>query len=376
MCKKLKLFVFGFLMSASFCLGSRVSFAQSKDEYLENFLNNVYTIMLERASDEEGVSYWIEKILNEEIGILDFLNQILDQDEFKNLNTTPEDFVTKTYNLLMNREPDEEGFNFWVDELKKSNDSTGKLNLINEMAHSEEFLNNINELEIIFKKEPVIEQQVVEDENENDLDVFVKDAYRHILNREIDNDGFIYWKSQLESKEKGALDLINEFIKLDEFKSRNLNDEQFIGAMYEVLFNRSADDEGLKYWNNIYSKDKSAKRMQNIVFNIADDKEFLQRVKSMNIILKKVDQELFYSEYLNYKNNIRGINSSQLNEITKGMSFFDIIVKLGRTRNVSSVKGINIAKYIVDGAKPMYFIFSNPSSTYNFNAIDVFKAQK
>ena len=58
------------------------------------------------------------------------------------------------------------------------------------------------------------------------------------------------------------------------------------------------------------------------------------------------------------------------------MNFFDIIVKLGRTRDVSSVKGINIAKYIVDGAKPMYFIFSNPSSTYNYNAIDVFKAQK
>ncbi len=372
--KKLKIFVLGCLMSASFCFGSRVSFAQSKDEYLENFLNNVYTIMLERDSDKEGVSYWIEKILNEEIGILDFLNQILDQDEFKNLDTTPEDFVTKTYSLLMNREPDEEGFNFWVDELKNSNDSTVKLNLINQMAHSEEFLNNINDLGIIFKKDSVEEQQFIE--NENDLDVFVMDAYKYILNREADVDGLDYWKYKLESKEKGALDLINEFIQLDEFKSRNLNDEQFIGAIYEVLFNRTADDEGLKYWNKIYSKDKSSKRMQNIVFNIADDKEFLERIKSMDIILKKINDELFYSEYLNQKNNVRGINSSQLNEITKGMNFFDIIVKLGRTRDVSSVKGINIAKYIVDGAKPMYFIFSNPSSTYNYNAIDVFKAQK
>ena len=85
---------------------------------------------------------------------------------------------------------------------------------------------------------------------------------------------------------------------------------------------------------------------------------------------------LFYSELLTTKNNIRSITSNQLSEIKMGMTFFDIIVKLGRTKNVSSVNGVNIAKYTVDGSKEMYFIFSDPSSTYKFDPMEVLKAQK
>ena len=84
--------------------------------------------------------------------------------------------------------------------------------------------------------------------------------------------------------------------------------------------------------------------MVNIVLNIADNTEFLDRIKGMNIIFKKIDLNLFYSELLTKQNKIRAINSSQLSEIKQGMTFFDIIVKLGRTRNVSNVEGVNVAK--------------------------------
>ncbi len=374
MSKKIKKIVFSCLLCVSVCLTSYNAFAQSREEYLESFLNNVYTIMLERDSDAEGIEYWLNKIVSEEIGILDFINQILDQDEFKNLQVTSEEFIIKTYNLLMDREPDEEGFKYWVEKIGTTNDVTQKLNLISQMAHSEEFSTKINDLNILLKKEVIEEQEVPE--NLSDLDIFVYDAYKYILGRDGDKDGVTYWKDQLKSKQKGALDLINEFILLEEFKSRNLNDEQFISAVYEVLFNRPADNDGLKYWSKIYSKDKSLNRMRSIVFDIADNEEFLNRIKDMDIILKKLNEELFYSEYLTKQNKIRGITSSQVNEIKKGMNFFDIIMKLGRTKNTSNIKGINIAKYIVDGSKELYFIFSDLYANYNYNAIDILKSQK
>lgn len=374
--KNLKRIVFSCLLSVSVCLNSYNAFSQTKEEYLESFINNVYSIMLERDSDEEGVEYWLNKIINGEIGILDFINQILDQDEFKNLEINSEDFIIKTYDLLMNREPDEEGFKYWLEKIGTTNDVNEKLNLISQMAHSEEFSTKINELEILLKKEIIEEDKEEVPEQLSDLDVFIKDAYTYILGRDGDEGGITYWKDQLQSKQKGALDLINEFITLEEFKSRNLTDKQFISSMYEVLFNRTADSGGLEYWNGIYNKDKSSKRMQSIVFNIADDEEFLNRIKNMDIILKKVNEELFYSEYLTKQNKIRGITTSQVTQIKKGMNFFDIIVKLGRTKNISNVKGINIAKYIVDGSKELYFIFSDLTATYNYDAIDILKSQK
>lgn len=373
--KNIKKIVLGSLLSLSLCLGGSYAHAETKEEYLDSFLDSVYSIMLDREADEEGKSYWSERILSGDTGILDFLNQILSQEEFANLNISSEDFITKNYNLLINREPDEDGFNYWMSQLGENSTKEQQLNLINQMAHSEEFMSKINELGIVFKK---YEEQkpVVVPEQVSDIDIFIRDAYEHILGRQYDQEGFDYWKGQLTSQDKGAIDLINQFISLDEFKARNLTDQQFIGAMYEVLFNREADQDGLNYWNSIYQKDKSSNRMANIVLNIADNTEFLSRIKNMNVIFKKIDLNLFYSELLTTKNNIRSITSNQLSEIKMGMTFFDIIVKLGRTRNVSNVEGINIAKYIVDGSKEMYFIFSDPSSTYKFDPMEVLKAQK
>lgn len=373
--KNIKKIVLGSLLSLSLCLGGSYAHAETKEEYLDSFLDSVYSIMLDREADEEGKLYWSERILSGDTGILDFLNQILSQEEFANLNISSEDFITKNYNLLINREPDEDGFNYWMNQLGENSTKEQQLNLINQMAHSEEFMSKINELGIVFKK---YEEQkpVVVPEQVSDIDIFIRDAYEHILGCQYDQEGFDYWKGQLTSQDKGAIDLINQFISLDEFKARNLTDQQFIGAMYEVLFNREADQDGLNYWNSIYQKDKSSNRMANIVLNIADNTEFLSRIKNMNVIFKKIDLNLFYSELLTTKNNIRSITSNQLSEIKMGMTFFDIIVKLGRTRNVSNVEGINIAKYIVDGSKEMYFIFSDPSSTYKFDPMEVLKAQK
>ncbi len=369
----IKKIIFGSLLSISICLGSAVSFAQTKEDYLDKFVGNIYGIIFNREADEEGKNYWINQVLDENIGVLDLLNQILDQPEFEELNISNEEFINKNYELLLNREADQEGFEYWSGILGDNTSKNERLSLINEMAHSEEFMGEINNLGILFKKYK--QEPTVEPEKRSDLDEFISDAYTYLLGRDYDYEGFNYWKNQLTSQSKGAIDLINEFIKLDEFKSRNLSDRQFISEIYQVLFNREADSDGLNYWISLYQKDKTSQRMVNIVLNIADNTEFLDRIKGMNIIFKKIDLNLFYSELLTKQNKIRAINSSQLSEIKQGMTFFDIIVKLGRTRNVSNVEGVNVAKYIVDGSKEFYFIFSNPSAIYKFNPMDILNSQ-
>lgn len=369
----IKKIIFSSLLSISICLGSTISFAQTKEDYLDKFVGNIYGVIFNREADEEGKNYWVNQVLNENIGVLDLLNQILDQPEFEELNISNEEFINRNYELLLNREADQEGFDYWSSILGDNTSKDKRLSLINEMAHSEEFMGEINNLGILFKKYK--QEQTVEPEKRSDLDEFISDAYTYLLGRDYDYEGFNYWKGQLTSQNKGAIDLINEFIKLDEFKSRNLSDKQFISEIYQVLFNREADSDGLNYWTSLYQKDKSSQRTVNIVLNIADNAEFLDRIKGMNIIFKKIDLNLFYSELLTKQNKVRAITSSQLSEISKGMTFFDIIIQLGRTRNVSNVDGVNVAKYIVDGSKEFYFIFSDPSATYKFNPMDILNSQ-
>ena len=99
----IKKIIFGSLLSISICLGSAVSFAQTKEDYLDKFVGNIYGIIFNREADEEGKNYWINQVLDENIGVLDLLNQILDQPEFEELNISNEEFINKNYELLLNR---------------------------------------------------------------------------------------------------------------------------------------------------------------------------------------------------------------------------------------------------------------------------------
>ena len=72
--KNIKKIVLGSLLSLSLCLGGFSAYAETKEEYLDSFLDSVYSIMLNREADEEGKSYWSGKILSGDIEIKPYYN--------------------------------------------------------------------------------------------------------------------------------------------------------------------------------------------------------------------------------------------------------------------------------------------------------------
>lgn len=80
------------------------------------------------------------------------------------------------------------------------------------------------------------------------IQAFVERLYRLVLNREPDPSGFKYWVENLEDNFITYTDCAYFFLTSDEFKNRNLTDEQFLDILYHALFNRDGDAEGTKYW--------------------------------------------------------------------------------------------------------------------------------
>lgn len=88
---------------------------------VEEFVKNVYEAGLGRAAEEEGFSYWVKELKNgrpaaEFIGYV-----LLDSPEFekKYANISNEEFVKKAYEIVFNREADEKGLEFWISEMEK-----------------------------------------------------------------------------------------------------------------------------------------------------------------------------------------------------------------------------------------------------------------
>ncbi len=119
---------------------------------------------------------------------------------------------------------------------------------------------------------------------------YVKNAYRKAFNRsEIDEKGFEFWMEQLSLHKIGGRNFILNLLETDEFVNASKDSEDKILKIYEVMFNRNADTDGLKYWINEYEKDlgktKSEKKsVSNIVKSMCDSFEFNRIISEIGIM--------------------------------------------------------------------------------------------
>ncbi len=92
------------------------------------FIARLYTKMLGRGFDEEGLEYWCRKYLTgentiEEVATVGFLHS----KELENLNLSDTEFVTRMYRTFLNREPDEAGLADWVNRLETGRETRDSL---------------------------------------------------------------------------------------------------------------------------------------------------------------------------------------------------------------------------------------------------------
>ncbi len=82
----------------------------------QEFLYNVYNRAFLRDPDEGGYKYWIGELKNQKVGARDFLiNLLFAEKEFSELQYTTEKFIEILYSIVVDRDPDPEGLNFWID---------------------------------------------------------------------------------------------------------------------------------------------------------------------------------------------------------------------------------------------------------------------
>ncbi len=103
----------------------------------EDFVTTVYSNVLNRAPDSEGLQYWKTKLDNNEMTRGEMMIGFSESDEFKASNFTST-FVTMMYVGMLRRTPELDGFNFWKDSI---NSGVAPLDLIDDFFYSQEYHN-------------------------------------------------------------------------------------------------------------------------------------------------------------------------------------------------------------------------------------------
>ncbi len=112
------------------------------------------------------------------------------------------------------------------------------------------------------------------------LEAFVKRFYTNILQRGYDVSGFNFWVGVIKTKEKTPQEAALGFFNSEEFKKRNLSDEEFIEIVYNTFFDRPSDDKGRRYWLNELSNGTSRFA---VVRKFTYSKEFKRLVESFGL---------------------------------------------------------------------------------------------
>ena len=182
-------------------------------------INDIYNDVLERNADEEGLNYWYDQ--------LDSGNQTLDQIK-DNIQLSKEKddladnkaFIEQQYTQGLDRgtsdnvddaaDPYGSGMGHWLKDL-----ATGQSrdDVASNIRRSDEFSDQASD--------------------------YLSGLYENILERDPDAEGMEYWKQSLIDGTQTRTDVENNF---------NISDEKWLGDIYKDELGRNLGEDGRKYW--------------------------------------------------------------------------------------------------------------------------------
>ncbi len=105
-------------------------------------VRSLYQTTLGRQPEEFEVLFWVGHLAGHDVTGRVLVNSFMNGEEYHNLNRTNGQYVTDLYHAIFNREPDEGGYNDWVNRLE--NEGWTRERVLNGFTSSQEFLDQCN----------------------------------------------------------------------------------------------------------------------------------------------------------------------------------------------------------------------------------------
>ena len=211
-------------------------------ELVEAFVERMYTVALERASDAGGVTWWTDQLVDQKDDAASLSVGFIMSDEFVNKNYDDDKYIQVLYNTFFCREADEAGKAYWM-SLLQSGRTRGSV--LAGFVNSQEFF-------YLCSSYGISRGVLREDGSAINMGIykFSERLYSQILERDGDMGGIEFWANQIDTKACQPQDAAIDFFWSEEYLSKNTTDEKYICQLYRTFMGREADEGGLTYWKN------------------------------------------------------------------------------------------------------------------------------
>lgn len=127
---------------------------------------------------------------------------------------------------------------------------------------------------------PSLKPSKIYGEEAGSVEAFVSRFYETCLSRQPDETGLAKFSSDLKSGIKTGADITKEIINSNEFKSRNLSNQDYLIVLYKAFFNRDPDEQGFTIWLDRLNKGSSRNY---VLSGFVNSTEFVNLCRNYNI---------------------------------------------------------------------------------------------
>lgn len=211
---------------------------------VEAFVYRMYRVCLQREPDTEGLNYWVSQLKSGGNTGAEIIYGFYCSAEMISRRLSYSDYLDRAYEGIMNRLPDSGGKAYWLDFMNRG---VSYAYIVAGFTNSEEFTNLCASYGIIRGDYKSPEPR---DQNPG-ITGYVNRLYTKMLGRIYDESGMNYWCGELlknHSKENLLNIALIGFMHSDEFMNKGLDDKEFVKVLYRTFLDRECDERGLQYW--------------------------------------------------------------------------------------------------------------------------------
>ena len=221
-----------------------------REEKVKQFVSRMYTVVLNREAEAGGLDYWSQELLNQKQDGAALANGFINSPEFKNRGLSNSNYLDVLYETFFGRKADSDGKNYWLSEMRNG---MSRNTVLAGFVNSKEF-GAICESYGIARGTMENDGSSIYNAGVHD---FVLRNYTKALGRDGEVEGVEYWSHLINTKQKSALDCAMDFFHSKEFMNKNLNDADYVEVLYETYFGRASDASGKNYWLSMLASGNS-----------------------------------------------------------------------------------------------------------------------
>jgi len=133
-----------------FCALALFLFTPLSNGYAQNstvkeFVTRFYQECLNREPDSDGLEYWVNTLISGDRTGTELAQAFVQCQEFVQLETLDSDYVTILYKAFFNRDPDPDGYNYWINLLSNG---TSRSIVLDGFTSAQEFYNLCEQYQI------------------------------------------------------------------------------------------------------------------------------------------------------------------------------------------------------------------------------------